>query len=80
MDKGKLEQLITQYLQEAPSITDAEFLEVIQAARVNALLSNIPEYEPLNVSDKKEISMEYEEKRKKIERKQYKDESTEEFD
>lgn len=80
MNKEKLEQFITRYLHEEPAITDAEFMEILQVARKNVLLSNIPEYEPLQVSDKREILAEYEEKRKKVEHKQYKDESTEEFD
>lgn len=80
MDRGNLEQYITQYLQLEPSITDTEILEIVQSARKNAILSSIPEYKPLNVADKEEIGTEYEERRKKLERKQYKDESTEEFD
>ena len=80
MSRGDLEQFITKYLQVEPDITDAEFLEIIQAARKNVLLANIPVYKPLNISDKNEISTEYEERRNKLKRKQYKDESTEEFD
>lgn len=81
MSRDELEQVITQYLQKEPSITDEEIMKIIQDARENALLASIPEYEPIKVSDKKEILAEYEEKRKKLERKQYKDEATiEEFD
>lgn len=80
VSREKLEQFITKYLQKEPSITDKEFMDIIKAARENALLESIPEYEPIEVSDKKEILSEYEEKRKRLERKQYKDESTEEFD
>lgn len=80
MSIEKLEQYITKFIEEKPNITDDEIMEVVKNARKNALLSNIPEYEPLEVDDKKEILTEYEEKRKRLERKQYKDESTEEFD
>lgn len=80
MDKKQLEKLITDYIQVNPKITDDEFLEVIKTARQNAFLSTIPEYRPLEIVDKREITAEFEEQSKELERKHYEDESTtEEF-
>lgn len=80
MDREQLEQIITKYLQTEPNITDDEFLRIVKKARQNAFLSTIPEYQPLQVADKREITAEFEEKSKELKRKQYKDEATtEEF-
>lgn len=80
MDREHLEQIITKYLRTDPNITDDDFLEIVKKARQNAFLSTIPEYQPLHVADKSEITAEFEEKSKELKRKQYKDESTtEEF-
>lgn len=80
MDRGKLEQFITEYLQAEPNITDDEFLKIVKKARQNVFLSTIPEYQPLDIVDKREITAEFEEESKTLKRKEYKDESTtEEF-
>lgn len=80
MNRDTLEQFITDYLQAEPNITDDEFLKIVKKARQNTFLSTIPEYQPLNIADKREITAEFEEKSKELKRKQYKDESTtEEF-
>lgn len=76
----ELERVITQLVEEKPEITDDEVLNIVQEARKKALLYSVPEYNPIKVQDKEKISTEYEERRRKIERKQYQDESTEEFD
>lgn len=80
MEQRELEEAITKYIQERPKVTDEELLEVIQACRKSALLNNIPVYEPTRVDDREQIGTEYEEKRKKLERQPYIDESTEEFE
>lgn len=80
MEQGELEEVLTQYIQERPKVTDEEFLEIVQDCRKNALLTNIPDYEPTRVEDRKQIGTEYDEKRKKLERQPYVDESTEEFE
>jgi len=81
MEQEDLEKVLTQYIQEKPKITDEEFLGILQGCRKNALLTTIPDYKPTRVEDRQKIGTEYEEKRKKLERRPYVDESTtEEFE
>lgn len=80
MNREELIQVIADIIQKEPKITDDEILDIVREARNKALLHNVPEYQPIEVQDKEKISTEYDERRKKVERKQYRDESTEEFD
>ncbi|EPM6858987.1 hypothetical protein ACTPGW_002613 [Enterococcus faecalis] len=79
MKRKDLEDYLTDYIQANPRFTDDEFMQVIKQARKNAILASIPEYKPLEVADKKEIFVEFEERRKKAIRKSYRDESTNDF-
>ncbi|MBC1914189.1 hypothetical protein HCB27_16690 [Listeria booriae] len=80
MQKASMERYILQYLESNPAATEEEFLAMFREIKKKAMISGIPAYVPLGIVDKKEIVTEYEENRRKMERVQHQDESTEMFE
>ncbi|MBC1490986.1 hypothetical protein [Listeria booriae] len=80
MQQASMEKYILQYLESNPAVTEEEFLAMFRKIKKKAMISGIPAYVPLGIVDKKEIVTEYEENRRKMERVQHQDESTEMFE
>lgn len=79
MNRESLENYLTQYFKEHPDTTEDELLTISRSARKSASLMRIPAYKPLEVVDKKEISLEFKEELKKIKQKVYRDEATHDY-
>ncbi|HIB1874865.1 TPA: hypothetical protein ACWWCX_002375 [Enterococcus faecium] len=76
MTKEELKEIMTLFMKEHDDVDDEEVFHVVRQARKQAIVENLPKYEPVLVDDRIEIATEFTEERSPVEFKEMKDEAT----
>lgn len=63
-------------MKEHDEVNDEEIFHLVRQARKQAIVENLPKYEPVLVDDRIEIATEFTEERNPVEFKEMKDEAT----